>query len=57
MSSPEEREKKRLRIKNHIKKDLRTPKYKHRVEEAPKKVKWADGVIIYEDSEWWDYYE
>lgn len=30
MTSPEERERRRKRIKNHVAKDLRTPKYRQR---------------------------
>lgn len=38
MASPEERAKRRNRRHNHIAKDLRTPKYKQRIEEDKKKV-------------------
>lgn len=38
MASPEERAKRRARRHNHVAKDLRTPKYKQRIEEDKKKV-------------------
>ena len=40
MSSPEDRAKRRARRHNHVARDLRTPKYKQRVEED--KVKKVD---------------
>lgn len=38
MASPEERAKRRTRRHNHVAKDLRTSKYKQRIEEDKKKV-------------------
>lgn len=37
MSSQEDKQKKRLRIRNHMVKDLRTPKYRKRVVETKKR--------------------
>lgn len=42
MGSPEDREKKRRRIRSHIAKDLGTKKYRQRVKEDGKKKKPVD---------------
>lgn len=42
MSSPEDRDRKRKRMKNKYAKELRTPKFKQRIEEDKKKIPIKD---------------